>query len=538
MPRITVERFIVGLIIIAAILLSLSQTILYLWQTPEGFTFPLIHNFVEDYYQYLDIMRQGFDGWWGATSRLTPEVLPRMMVSLFLLLLGHAARIFHVSVPVMYTVARVGGGIALMILVYQLIRLVFPQSFAKRFTALCIVLFSTYFWGWGSAGPVVATLPHAWTEFDPIFRWSFVPHHLWSKVGMLAVFLLLIDGETRSRFRKRIYILLVVALVIGMGFTNPVVYVTFIPTIILYAVLTLHIKSKLSFEIGVAMVAVAVAGLVTLYHRYLQTNIFPWTSYLLWEKTLSYKVNPVDYALSFGPTLVFFLLAVPTIWRMGRVGSLLLAWAGSSWIMLYIVGPLVPVTPERYLGGYQFIPLGIGAVGGIWVIAQWFDRVLKATPLAFARGGLMKFVLIVILFSYFSIGLYASFIEHTGYVSANRNNPQVYVPNDLMDAFAYLRQNSQSEDVVMAPYEISTMIPGLTGRRVVAGHVMFTQDVGVKRAAINEYFTTRDSAAAQRILSSFNVRWVLAPSSWILPQDIGFVKRFGNRTYALYATNN
>ncbi len=563
MPRITVERFIVGLIIIAAILLSLSQTILYLWQTPAGYTFPLIHNFVEDYYQYLDIMRQGFDGWWGATSRLTPEVLPRLPVSLFLLFLGHAARIFHVSVPVMYTVARALGGIALMTLVYQLIKVVFtqphfsqsgagfPQSFAKRFTALCIVLFSTYFWGWGSAGPVVASLPHAWTELDPIFRWSFVPHHLWSKVGMLAVFLLLTGGVWQTQSKKFFYLVAVVSLVAAMGFTNPVVYVTLIPTLLLYAVLTLYIKSKPGFEIMMVLFAVVTAGLVTLYHRYLQTNIFPWTSYLLWEKTLLYKVNPVDYAISFGPTLVLFILAIPSLWRMGRVGSLLLAWTASSWIMLYLVGPFVPVTPERFLGGYQFIPLGIGAA--IWLFSlkrshllrQENAIVLKATPLAVypersrrTRGGLMKIVLTAMLLCYFAVGLYASFREHAGYVVGNRNNPQVYVPNDLMDVFAYLSKNSQSEDVVMAPYEISTMIPGLTGRRVVAGHVMFAKDVGAKRAAINEFFSTRDPAAATRILSLYNVRWILTDVSWIPPQNSAVMKRFNNRTHALFASKN
>src|SRR3989344_5672438 len=147
-------------LISVTLLISISQTLFYLWMTPAGTTYPLVHNFIEDYYQYLDIMRQGYDGWWGATSRLTPEIYPRMFVSVLLLFLGHMARIFHVSLPVAYFTARVLGGGALMVLVYQLIRRTFPQSFFKRIIALCFVLFGTYVWGWGGSGPTVAPLTH------------------------------------------------------------------------------------------------------------------------------------------------------------------------------------------------------------------------------------------------------------------------------------------------------------------------------------------------------------------------------------------
>lgn len=518
MPRIAVERIIVGFIIITAILLSISQTILYAGHTPLGAVYPLVHNFVEDYYQYLDIMRQGYDGWWTATSRLTPELLPRMPVSLFLLLLGHLARLFHVSLPVMYAAARVGGGIALMALVYQLIRKTFPQSSAKRFITFCIVLFSTYSWGWWDGGPIVATLPHAWTELDPIFRWSFVPHHLWSKVGMLAVFLLMVNPWDQSKRFK--YILLMALLVLVMGLANPVVYVTFIPTIILYSVLTVHIKPKLSFEIGGVMIAVAVAGFVTLYHRYLQTNIFPWTSYLLWEKTLLYKVNPLDYAVSLGPTLILFVLAIPTLWRLGMVGRLFISWAASSWIMLYIVGPFVPVTPERYLGGYQFIPLGTAAA--VWLFS------LKGSHPALPAGRPLRLGCIVLLLGYFTIGLFASFTEAAGYVAANRNNPQVYVPKELMDAFAYLSTHGSSEDVVMAPYEISTMTPALTGRRVLAGHAMFTKDVAVKKALINDFFVGKNPVLP------IDTAWLLAPSSFAPPQNFPMTKKYSNGVYTIF----
>lgn len=516
MRRVWAERGWVVVLIGLTLMVSLSQTILYAWGTPPGTVYPLVHNFVEDYYQYLDILRQGYDGWWMATSRLTPEVYPRMFVSVFLLFLGHAARWLHISLPAVYTGARVLGAAALMTLVYQLIRRTFPQSRTQRLIAFCFVLFGTYWWGWSSGVPTTAPLTHAWTELDPIFRWSFVPHHLWSKVGMLVAFLFLLASHTRCV--KLVPRVMFSSVVVFMGFTNPVVYATFVPTLALYLLLSFARGGLVKLDWR-AVGAMGIAALVLLYHRYLQMNIFPWTSYLLWEQSLVYQVNPLDYAQSLGPTLVLFVLAIPVLWRLGRIGSLYLAWAASSWLMLYVVGPFVPVTPERYLGGYQFIPLGIGAA--VFIFSH-------------KRLNLLWLGVVFILLGYFVIGIYASLTEHTGYVVANRTNSQVYVPKELMAAFLSVSQNSNPEDIVMAPYEISTMIPGFTGRRVVAGHAMFTKDIWVKRVAINEFFASSDPQVAKGILSRYNVRWILADASWIPLQDINIMKRYSNQRFMIY----
>lgn len=470
--------------------MSTSQTLLYAVYTPPATVYPLVHNFVEDYYQYLDVIRQGYDGWWGTTTRFTPELHPRMPVSIFLLAMGHIARAFHLWVPMAYTLARITGAIALMVLVYQLIKKTFPRFASQRHIAFAIVLFGTYWWGWSPSGPAVAPLVHAWTELDPLFRWSFIPHHLWSKVFMLAAFLVLL------RQPSILHALLSILLVFLMGFTNPVVYVTFIPTLVLYTVLSLR-PSRMAWGSNVTppILAIVAAAPVLLYHRSLQMNIFPWTSYRSWEQALQYAVKPWDYAVSFGPTLPLCLLAVSVLWRMGSVGRLLIAWAASSWVMMYIASPFLPVTIERYLGGYQFIPVAIGSA--VWIFSHERFTVLWLAFLV-----------------YFSLGLYASFKEHATYVAANKNNTQVYIPADLMAAIVSLDRNGSPEDVVMAPYEISTMIPGFTGKRVIAGHTMFTQDVESKRAAIREFFTTSDGAAAERILTAHRVANILAPSSF------------------------
>lgn len=491
-----------SVIIFVVMILALSQTILYATRVPVGIYYPLVHNFPEDYYYYLHIMRQGWEGAWTVTSRLTPELHPSVVVAPFFLFLGMIARVVHLSLPLMYTLSRLGGGIALLVCVAILIHRVYPKQKGKQLVSLLFVAFGTYFWGWGRGEPTVATLAHTWTELDPIFRWSFVPHHLWSKVGMLAVFILLL--RTRSSVPSTILLALVVFIT---GMTNPVVHATLIPVVGLWFLLEFG-QDRTLRRVSMQLLPWIVVGVVSVgviaYHRYLEMHVFPWTSYLLWEQTFSYRVNPIEYAGSLGPTLILFILAIPAIWRLGRVGRLLLAWAAGSWIMLYIVGPFVPFTPERYLGGYQFIPLGIGATVSLFLI----------------RTRLIRMACIVLLFIYFAFGLRASFIEHMGYVAANRNNIQVYVPRELMDAFRLIEQNSIPDDVVAAPYEISTMIPAFTGRRVVAGHQLMTQHNPEKVKELDRFFSFQDTVFAWDFLTRYRVREILIPKNQIPDSEI------------------
>src|SRR3990167_5376721 len=138
LPR---EYIIVFCIIVFAVALSMSQTILYRLQVPKGFVYPYVHNFVEDYYYYLHIMRQGWEGNWLATSRLTAEQFPPQFVVVFLLFLGNMARVFHLSLPLMYSLARVTGASLLFVLVYIFLHLLWPTSRLKRVTGFAFVLF-------------------------------------------------------------------------------------------------------------------------------------------------------------------------------------------------------------------------------------------------------------------------------------------------------------------------------------------------------------------------------------------------------------
>ena len=295
------EYIFVSILILLTVTLSISQTILYAIKTPPGHTFLFIHNFIEDYYYYLHLMRQGWEGHVIATSWMTPEVYPGAVVNVFFLLLGHLARMFHIGIPVMYLLARISGGAVLLVLVYVLIQKIFPKDRAKRIGAFLLVIFGKYWWGWEIGGPTVSLLAHQWTELDPIFRWSYIPHHLWSKVGMVVLIILLIKPK-----KNIMYLFSMSVLTALTGLINPVVYATLLPLICLWAGLEFlrdkgNRKNVWFYLPWICIVLPALA--VGLYHRNLSMTLFPWTSYAVWEKTLEYAVTITDYTVSLGPNL-------------------------------------------------------------------------------------------------------------------------------------------------------------------------------------------------------------------------------------------
>ena len=69
---------------------------------------------------YLAKMRQGYDGSWLFHLVYTPEPHMGAHIYLYYLALGHLARWLGLSLPVIYHVARLLSGIAMLVAIYRL----------------------------------------------------------------------------------------------------------------------------------------------------------------------------------------------------------------------------------------------------------------------------------------------------------------------------------------------------------------------------------------------------------------------------------
>ncbi len=524
---------------IVGIIVSMSQTIIDVLATPAGAVFPLVHNYAQDFYYYLHLMRQGFDAAWRATSRLTPEVFPSQFINPFFLGLGHFSRIINISLPQTYLMARIMGAATLIALSYVLAVFVYPKSSGRpacagrRIIAFILVIFGSYWGGWGSHGPTVPSLVHLWTELDPMVRLSFIPHHLWSKVFMLGTFLLIIRSWGNTIRWK--WVALVALGTAAAGFSSPVVLVTMIPTLTIllgfFAVETLMQKKPMLWKPYVALVISIIVGiLVALYHRRMEVGVFPWTSYKPWEDAVRFSIRPIDYFQSLGPAFVLFLFAIKPLWQ-SRAGKLVIAWAFSGWVMAFFVGGFLPLWNIRFLEGYQFIPIAIGASEGLMIVAGRLDK--------FFRFQYSLVILLSLLLIHAGGGIIASINEHYQYLARDVHNPMVYVPVATLEALTFLGKQKSPDAVVLAPFDVGSMIPAYSSLRVVGGHNLMTLNAGEKRVFIDRFYSLTNPDAIIKQLRIYPIVYLWRPAYVTFPYETieGISKIFDNGAVTLYRVN-
>ena len=131
----------------------------------------------------------------------------------------------------------------------------------------------------------------------------------------------------------------------------------------------------------------------------------------------------------------------------------------------------------------------------------------------------------------------ASLTEHIGYIHSNTPNPQVYIPKTWMDVFSYL-DKQPGNGIVLAPYELSSMIPAFTGKRSVAGHPMMTVDDRGKSDQIVRFFSSATQQERQDMLGRHGVVWVVSYTGGLFTDskahELGLAKVFANPAIVVY----
>lgn len=514
-PRMNIELLFVVFLVVVGIGISFYQTAADIAATPKGTVFPLVHNYSEDYYYYLHLMRQGYDGAWKATTKLTPEEFAPQFVNPFFLILGKIARVFHTSLPVVYTASRLFGTVSILIVSYYFCRLTYLHDAKKRIASLTLIIFGGFWWGWSNGMPTVPALTRVWTELDPMVRLSFIPHHLWSKVFMLLSFFMLYVLIHPKRKKTSMFGLIGVAIfVVLMGITSPVALATFIPTmsmvLILSGIRALVVKHTFFPHHAIPVLMTIGIGLILIYYyRMLETSVFPWTSYKPWEDAVRFPVTAVTYAQSLGPTFILFFLSLPMLLENPTLGLLYLSWVSSPWIMIFLLGRFIPLSNIRFLEGYQFIPLAIGAADGAWKAATWSSTLCRSVT-KHVSTEIFYGILIVAIMVHGIVGFRASMALHRSYMVNDLVNPSIYVPKGTWEGIQFLSGVLSPGSIVVAPYDVGGIVAAFSGGRVIAGHRLMTLDLEKKKAVLDGFYRQSNLESAKVLLSDPRIGYVVA----------------------------
>jgi hypothetical protein len=453
---------------------------------------------VEDGNSYLAKMRQGATDGWRFYLSYTSEPHDGAYLYLFYLLLGKIAQLSGLSLGVGYHLARVACGIALLVTAY---------CFAAFFTHLRPVR-RLAFWlvGLGSGLgwlAVLLGLANRWGMpldfYSPdAFAFHFLfglPHLALAEALLLWAILCLLVAWERQQVSY--------ALLAGLALTGMAIIAPFYLVIVAAAVGAGWLLRRWQAaqrpdyawtEAGLAILALAIAAPVLLYHAYLYvTNPI----LRIWaEQDRILSPAPVHYLLAFGLLALLAVIGGWEEWGRGSLRSrLLIGWCAVVPLLVY-----VPFNLQRRLMLGVHVPLSVLAALGLWRLFT-------------AENGLRRWRVV-------SAGLVAllsvsNWLILTGAVlEVSRQSAPLFHSGAEVNAADWLGAHVTPDQVVLAAYETGNYLPTRMSARVFAGHSSETIDSQAKRATLRQFFANDvESSEAtddfrRRVLQDHRVAYV------------------------------
>jgi hypothetical protein len=513
MKRIPRELLVVGITSLLVAISGLFQTLVYVFKTPKGFVYPLVHNFEADFYWYLSLMRQGWDGQILVTSRYSPEIFPGQFVNTFFPFFGLVAHLIHINLPLAYTVLRVLGGGGLLFTSYMLLKeLKLPKLL--KINGFIFMIFGAPLWFWQDA--TLRQVGEFWTGFDPILRIAWLPHHTFANL-LLIVALIFISISMKNLTEKRSEKAAVSAGIAAAitGWLNPASLLILLISVSVAVILSIVLKSKLTQKnIGSLIVFYGFAAVTIVLLNRVQNSTFPWTAFRDWERYVIYPIKAWDYLQTLG--LIGFI-AIPgsflALTKKDFLWNSVIGWFAAPFIGLILPATIIPISNGRYLQGAGYIPAAILAVYFIYVIIHQF--------LSSRKTRVISEIIITVLIIGFNLRTFqASINRQMMYVGINMTKTNVMIPESWWKAYTLLSNLNMKCGLVLAPSDVSQMLPAFTSCRVVAGHPTLTYKQDVKNTDLNRFYSG-DRTGIESVLNTYKPKYIWIPSWMSGKENIG-----------------
>jgi hypothetical protein len=429
---------------------------------------------------YLAKMRQGYDGSWLFHLAYTPEPHTGAYINLYYLALGHLAHWVGLSLPLAYHVARLSGGLAMLVALYWLAFRLTTIDGAPAEQPHLARQRSAMFWLASIAGgvgwlltPLGILAPDLWvSEAFPWYALLANAHFplaiaLMATITASALALVREGGEGPATWRHGLGTSLAA---VTLGALQPFGLIPVFGAIGL--VLLVHaIRSKaVPWR---ALVWVGGAGLLALpYPIYMQLAIRSDPVLAAWNAQNATPSPPLwQWALSYG---LLTVLAAGGVWlavRRGSYGD----WLLVGWLGMTLVGMYVPVALQRRLSLGLGVPVGMLAAVGWWHMLR---PKLAVRRRGFAFGLLVAFSSVSMLFLILAAGL-----------AGTGQSQWLYLADGEWQALVWLRDAGQPDNVVLCAPETGLLVPAWAGQRVVYGHPFETVAADARRMEVEAYWS-------------------------------------------------
>jgi hypothetical protein len=477
-----------------SVILMIVTTLPYLfgYLTREGLYYTGAHIFspidTSVYYSYIEQVK---DGHFLFSDLFTNGLNNPKLLNIFWLIVGLMARVTTLSAPITYQLARLLLIPLFMFVLYKFISFfIGDYSVARKKLCFLYSIFASglgsflYFWLHAGMNNVNLSMD-VWVPEASNFLIIFTtPHFIASITLIISIFYLFWLSVENKKYRFSVSAGILALLLFNF-------HPFFVPTIYfvtLAYVIFLFIKNKKidARSIWNYLFLVIISAPSVFYYFFLLLN----NESLRIKAAQNICLTPggLNFFISYGLGLLFAIFAMIYLVENKKINNkflFLTVWFWASILLIY--GPFN--FQRRLTEGFQ-IPLTILAFVGLVII---FD-LLKIRWKFFRKIRLWQSLPIFIILLCFTNALVYfgdfSFLESKTQI--------VYLAKSTKEAVDWYRNNSNSNDTILASVINGNLIPGLIGRRVFLGHGIETIDFKVKIAELQDFFQDKKSEAAEK----------------------------------------
>jgi len=451
----------------------------------------------EDVSVYISYIKQAKEGNILFENLYSSEPQPKLFLAPLWLVIGWLAVIFHLPSLLAFHLVRIILIPVLVWLAYLFIARIF-QSFQKRITAALIFFLSggfgffflsRYFTS-SASKPIDLWLPES-NSFLTIYH---SPHWLLALILILAVYQLLLVNLNNNRIKPFI---LASFLTILLGIIHPYDLIVIIPVygyVIFYKTLqTRNFWPNLIKYI----VFLIMAGLPLLYFILLRDFDPIFSGWFSQNVTFSAKISST--VLGYGLVFILMLVGFPCFFRdlaKKQYRYFILVWLLLNFTLLYFPNVLVQ---RRLVLGLLF-PLSVLAAEGIWFICQKLETIKQFQ--------LKKVFLITLIFVLPITNLLVLTLDFSSVLTYH--DLPFYLKKDYVEALAYLEDETDYDQTILADYYVSNVIPGQIAHKVYCGHPHQTINYEEKEELVTGfYFTNTQDYLKRTWLNQSGIKYVI-----------------------------
>lgn len=522
------EKFIVGILIIAQLLLSQIQYIVGKLRTPEGFYYLGSVHWPSDYFYYLSQFIQGREHWLSSTMLYTSEVLKPVFVGWQHVLAGKILLTLGFDVITSYQIAVVGFLAFFLIVSYRLLRELLPESKFKRILAFVFFLTATpflkiiktpsgwdisYYWWWYNLGISVS-------RFGP------TPHHLLA-YGLGALQLLNLTWWLKKKYSQGRLSVVMVVVSLLLASISPIHWgLTVISSIgIPVALFIKKGKQRVMVlpRIFFPAFMIIAGGIPSALYALHVFSIPPYDLSAAWERGQYVYINLWQLLQGNGLVVPFALIGLIPIVKQPRRWYLptfiYLTFAAIMYIST--IPKALSLANVRFWPSTVYVGISFLAVEGVW----WLSK-----------EGKRKIIMVLLLLIYVVSLIPSYFAIYRDVLKSEVGNAYYYIPIDAYKSYKEAEKVSKPGDVFLVQWPFNESFPALTGRKSLFGFELFTINHGEKmRDAFSIIDGKLDQQQARRVIDRYGVDYVMVYTNNEYVRKLPLLKAiYQNNFFTLY----